>query len=53
MVNKDGTNKEQAASSNTVHVVYNGPLYLRGDLAIEGVEGDGGGAARTPDCSAN
>ncbi len=32
----DGTGEEQADAHNTVHVVYNGPLYLRGDLAIDG-----------------
>ena len=42
---KDGTNQEDACASNTIHVVYNGPLYLRGDLAIEGVEGDASGLA--------
>ncbi len=36
---KDGTS-EQAPGENTVTVVYNGPLYLAGDLAIEGAPAD-------------
>ena len=36
---KDGSGKEEAESENTIHVAYNGPLYVRGDLAIDGVPG--------------
>ena len=36
---KDGT-PEQAPTENTVAVVYNGPLYLTGDLTIEGAPAD-------------
>ena len=32
---KDGSRKEEAGTTNTVHVAYNGPLYFKGDLAIE------------------
>ena len=32
----DGTRPEQADDENTVHVAYNGPLFVRGDLEIEG-----------------
>lgn len=42
---KDGSKTEEASSSNTIHVAYNGPLYLKGDLDIDGVEGDAGGLA--------
>lgn len=42
---KDGSNTEEASPSNTVHVAYNGPLYLRGDLRIDGAEGDTSGLA--------
>jgi CDGSH-type Zn-finger protein/uncharacterized Fe-S cluster protein YjdI len=31
---------EQAATCNTVQVVYNGPLYIQGDLHIEDAPGD-------------
>jgi len=31
---KDGTNPETASPENTVHVAYNGPLFIRGDLEI-------------------
>ncbi|MBT8493149.1 MAG: CDGSH iron-sulfur domain-containing protein [Deltaproteobacteria bacterium] len=37
---KDGGATEVADSQNTVTVVYNGPLYVRGDLAIDGAEDD-------------
>ena len=37
---KDGTHTEQAASENTIHVAYNGPLYFKGDLDIEGAPDD-------------
>lgn len=33
---KDGANTEKAATKNTIHVAYNGPLYFKGDLDIEG-----------------
>jgi len=33
---KDGTNPETASAENTVHVAYNGPLFVRGELEIEG-----------------
>lgn len=36
---KGGTS-EQAPAENTATVVYNGPLYLTGDLAIEGAPAD-------------
>ncbi len=32
----DGLNPETAAPENTVHVAYNGPLFVRGQLDIEG-----------------
>jgi len=32
----DGSHVEQADDENTVHVAYNGPLFVRGDLDIEG-----------------
>ncbi len=32
----DGSRVEQAPSENTVQVAYNGPLFVRGDLDIEG-----------------
>lgn len=32
----DGTVSETADPVNTIHVAYNGPLFLRGDLHIEG-----------------
>ncbi len=37
---KDGANAERPASCNTVHVAYRGPLFVRGDLAIEGAPSD-------------
>lgn len=37
---KDGANTEQAAAENTIHVAYNGPLYFKGDLDIEGAPDD-------------
>jgi CDGSH-type Zn-finger protein/uncharacterized Fe-S cluster protein YjdI len=33
---KDGTNPETARPENTVHVAYNGPLFFRGNLEIDG-----------------
>lgn len=35
-----GGENEEAANSNLVQVVYNGPLYVRGDLDIENAPGD-------------
>lgn len=35
---KDGGSAETAASRNVATVVYNGPLYVRGNLHIEGAE---------------
>lgn len=32
----DGSRSEQAVATNTAQVTYNGPIYLRGDLAIAG-----------------
>ena len=32
----DGSHVEQADAINTVHVAYNGPLFVRGDLDIDG-----------------
>jgi CDGSH-type Zn-finger protein/uncharacterized Fe-S cluster protein YjdI len=32
----DGSRAEQAEAENTVHVAYNGPLFVRGDLVIDG-----------------
>jgi CDGSH-type Zn-finger protein/uncharacterized Fe-S cluster protein YjdI len=37
---KDGGNTEKAAAENTIHVAYNGPLYIKGDLDIEGTPDD-------------
>lgn len=37
---KDGSNAETAPATNTVHVVYNGPLYINGDLAISDAADD-------------
>ncbi len=31
----DGSREEQADAENTVHVAYNGPLFVRGDLSID------------------
>lgn len=36
----DGSHVETADASNTVNVAYNGPLFLRGDLDIEGAPED-------------
>ena len=33
---KDGRTAERAAAQNTIAVTYNGPLFARGELAIEG-----------------
>ena len=37
---KDGNTSEKAAAQNTIAVTYNGPLFARGDLAIEGAPAD-------------
>lgn len=37
---KDGTDPETADSENTISVAYNGPLFFRGDLAIDGAPED-------------
>ncbi len=43
----DGSVVEEAARpENTIHVTNNGPLYLRGDLAIEGAPDDAHGLSR-------
>ena len=38
--NANGENPEKASGENTVTVVYNGPLYVTGDLDIEGAPDD-------------
>ena len=40
---KDGSHIEAADSDNTVHVAYNGPLFVRGDLDIDGALGNAPG----------
>ncbi len=42
---KSDLKTEKAASENNVHVTYNGPLYVRGDLAIDGAPKDAPGLA--------
>lgn len=42
---KDGSRKEEADPNNTVHVAYNGPLYFKGDLAIDADTSDAPGLA--------
>ncbi|MEE8439515.1 MAG: CDGSH iron-sulfur domain-containing protein [Micropepsaceae bacterium] len=42
---KSGLKTEKVASENNVHVTYNGPLYVRGDLAIDGAPKDAPGLA--------
>jgi CDGSH-type Zn-finger protein/uncharacterized Fe-S cluster protein YjdI len=37
---KDGTIAEKPTTCNTVNVAYNGPLFVRGDIAIEGAPAD-------------
>lgn len=37
---KDESAMESAAPGNTVTVVYNGPLYVRGDLDVDGAQPD-------------
>ncbi|MGB5166192.1 MAG: CDGSH iron-sulfur domain-containing protein [Woeseiaceae bacterium] len=41
----DGSGTEQPESANTVHVAYNGPLFVRGRLAIENAPADAPGLA--------
>jgi CDGSH-type Zn-finger protein/uncharacterized Fe-S cluster protein YjdI len=36
----DGSHAEVASADNTVNVAYNGPLFLRGDLVIDGAPAD-------------
>lgn len=36
----DGRNPEIASTENTVHVAYNGPLFVRGNLEIDGAPDD-------------
>ena len=40
---EDGSHVETADAENTVHVAYNGPLFVRGDLAIDGAPQDAPG----------
>jgi len=42
---RDGGGAEQAATENTATVAVNGPLFLRGELAIDGAPDDGPGLA--------
>jgi CDGSH-type Zn-finger protein/uncharacterized Fe-S cluster protein YjdI len=37
---KDGRTVERPAARNTISVTHNGPLFVRGDLAIEGAPAD-------------
>lgn len=37
---KDGSHPEAAPAENTISVIYNGPYYLRGDLAVDGATDD-------------
>jgi len=39
----DGTNPENAPTENTLHVTCNGPLFVRGDLNIDGISDDAPG----------
>ena len=43
---KDSSVEEMPTTENTVQVVYNGPLYVQGDLEIEGAEDDMPGIKR-------
>ena len=40
---KDGSNPESVNPENTINVAYNGPLFVRGQLEIEGVPSDAPG----------
>ena len=42
---RDDSGAEEADPDNTIHVTYNGPLYFRGNLAINGVQSDANGLA--------
>ena len=42
---KIGLKTEKAVPENSIHVTYNGPLYVRGDLAIDGAPQDASGLA--------
>jgi CDGSH-type Zn-finger protein/uncharacterized Fe-S cluster protein YjdI len=42
---KDGSGAETAAAANTIHVAYNGPLYVHGDLSIDDAPRDVPGLA--------
>ena len=39
----DGSNVETAPAVNTIHVAYNGPLFVHGDLDIDGAPDDAPG----------
>lgn len=39
----DGSRAEQASAMNSVQVAYNGPLFVRGDLEIDGAPADAPG----------
>jgi CDGSH-type Zn-finger protein/uncharacterized Fe-S cluster protein YjdI len=41
----DGAGEEQAEPVNSVSVAYNGPLFVRGELAVEGAPEDAPGVA--------
>ena len=49
-IRKDGGPSEAAAERNVVTVVYNGPLYVRGDLQIAGAESSPGVRYRAALC---
>ena len=36
----DGSHQETADAENTVHVTYNGPLFVRGELDLAGIDED-------------
>ncbi len=40
---EDGSHRETASARNTVQVAYNGPLFVRGDLDIDGAPEDAPG----------
>lgn len=40
---EDGSHVETADSVNTIHVAYNGPLFVKGDLDIDGAPDDAPG----------
>jgi len=41
----DGSGQESASPENSIHVTHNGPLYVRGDLGIEGAPTEAPGLA--------